>query len=126
MVSRYAPTDSETGTRTPAYVVNRPSLRVPYTRTVETKHASGQRIHGTVVSEEHPGAPARHYPVPTVDGRYEGLNEQLPQEITERLENTQVHFCGRLSTYTYIDQDQAIDRAFACVDRILGGRILSA
>ena len=39
-------------------------------RTVETKHASGQLIHGTVVSEEYPGSPARHYPVPTIDRRY--------------------------------------------------------
>ena len=125
MVSRYAPTATDDGTETAAYVVNRPSLRVPYTRTVETKHASGQRVRGTVVSEEHPGAPARHYPVPTVDGRYEALNAQLQQEIRQRLENLQVHFCGRLSTYTYIDQDQAIDRAFTCVEGILGGRILS-
>ena len=125
MVSRYEPTATEDGTRTAAYVVNRPSLRVPYTRTVETKHASGQRIGGTVVSEEHPGAPARHYPVPTVDGRYEALNAELQQEVRERLSNVQMHFCGRLSTYTYIDQDQAIDRAFACADGILGGRILS-
>lgn len=125
MVSRYVPTDTPDGTVTAAYVVNRPSERVPYTRTVETKHASGQQIGGTVVSEEHPGAPARHYPVPTVDGRYEERNAELQQEVRERLSNTQVHFCGRLSTYTYIDQDQAIDRAFTCVEGILGGRILS-
>ena len=121
MVSRYTPTDAPDGTVTAAYVVNRPSERVPYTRTIETKHASGQLVGGTVVSEEHPGAPARHYPVPTVDGRYEARNAQLQQEVRERLSNVQVHFCGRLSTYTYIDQDQAIDRAFACVDGILGG-----
>jgi UDP-galactopyranose mutase len=125
MVSRYVPTDTPDGTVTAAYVVNRPSERVPYTRTVETKHASGQQVGGTVVSEEHPGAPARHYPVPTVDGRYEERNAELQQEVRERLSNTQVHFCGRLSTYTYIDQDQAIDRAFTCVEGILGGRILS-
>ena len=125
MVSRYQPTDAEDGTITHAYVVNRPSTRVPYTRTVETKHASGQRVHGTVVSEEHPGAPARHYPVPTVDGRHEAHNLELQQEVRERLSKYAVHFCGRLSTYTYIDQDQAIDRAFSCVDRVLGGRASS-
>lgn len=125
MVSRYQPTDAEDGTVTPAYVVNRPSTRVPHTRTVETKHASGQRVHGTVVSEEHPGAPARHYPVPTVDGRHEAQNATLQQEVREQLAKYRVHFCGRLSTYTYIDQDQAIDRAFACADGVLGGRILS-
>ena len=61
----------------------------------------------------------------TVDGRYEARNLELQQEVRERLSNVQVHFCGRLSTYTYIDQDQAIDRAFTCVEGILGGRILS-
>jgi UDP-galactopyranose mutase len=114
MVSRYVPTEADDGTITPAYVVNRPSLRVPYTRTVETKHASGQRIGGTVVSEEHPGAPARHYPVPTIDGRHERRNEGLQDEIRNKLEGVPVSFCGRLSTYTYIDQDQAIERALVC------------
>jgi UDP-galactopyranose mutase len=107
------------GTRTAAYVVNRPSPRVPYTRTVETKHATGQRIHGTVVSEEHPGAQARHYPVPTVDGRNERQNDALKQEVLARLEGLPTFFCGRLSTYTYIDQDQAIERAFECAAEIM-------
>jgi UDP-galactopyranose mutase len=120
MVSRYTPTTSLDGTVTPAYVVNRPSERVPFTRTIETKHATGQAIHGTVVSEEHPGAPSRHYPVPTVDGRYERLNESMQREVRDRLSGVAVHFCGRLSTYTYIDQDQAIARAFDCADAVLG------
>jgi UDP-galactopyranose mutase len=114
MVSRYLPTSVPSGTATPAYVVNRPSLRVPYTRTVETKHASGQQILGTVVSEEHPGSSDRHYPVPTVDGENERRNEQLQQEVRVRLENLPTYFCGRLATYTYIDQDQAIGRALEC------------
>jgi UDP-galactopyranose mutase len=118
MVSRYEETRPEE-TRTPAYVVNRPSPRVPYTRTVETKHATGQRVGGTVVSEEHPGAPARHYPVPTVDGRNEGHNEALQAEVVAALDPLSVVFCGRLSTYTYIDQDQAIERAFSCADQVI-------
>ncbi len=118
MVSRYVPTEDPQGTVTPAYVVNRPSPRVPYTRTVETKHASGQQVRGTVVSEEHPGAPARHYPVPTVDGRYERRNEELQADVVARLAGVPVFFCGRLSTYTYIDQDQAIDRAMRCADDV--------
>jgi len=118
MVSRYVPTDDPLGTVTPAYVVNRPSPRVPYTRTVETKHATGQRIGGTVVSEEHPGAPARHYPVPTLDGRNERRNEELAAEVSKRLEGLPTFLCGRLATYTYIDQDQAIARAFTCADEV--------
>jgi UDP-galactopyranose mutase len=119
MRSSYVPTDTDDGTVTPAYVVNRPSLRVPYTRTVETKHASGQRIRGTVVSEEYPGAPARHYPVPTPDSRNELANAVLQDEVRARLAGVPTFFCGRLSTYTYIDQDQAIHRALACAADVL-------
>jgi UDP-galactopyranose mutase len=117
MVSRYVPTEVG-GTLTPAYVVNRPSPRVPYTRTVETKHATGQLVAGTVVSEEHPDAPARHYPVPTLDGRYERRNVELQGEVTARLGAVPTFFCGRLATYTYIDQDQAIERAFDCAEAV--------
>jgi UDP-galactopyranose mutase len=119
MVSSYHPVDSESGTITPAYVVNRPSLRVPYTRTVETKHATGQHIAATVVSEEHPGAPYRHYPVPTVDRRYEQRNAELQDAIREQLAPLPTFFCGRLATYTYIDQDQAIASAFECAAAVL-------
>ncbi len=125
MVSRYAAVDEPTATLSPAYVVNRPSLRVPYTRTVETKHATGQRINATVVSEEHPGADARHYPVHTLDSRHEQRNVALQRTICEMLEPVPVFFCGRLATYTYIDQDQAIARALECAAavarRITGG-----
>jgi UDP-galactopyranose mutase len=118
MRSRYVPTEDLSGTVTPAYVVNRPSMRVPYTRTVETKHATGQRIGATVVSEEHPGAPARHYPVPTVDERHERANRDLQDEIRASLAGVPAFFCGRLATYTYIDQDQAIARALACAAEV--------
>lgn len=118
MRSRYIPTDSPTDTVTAAYVVNRPSARVPYTRTVETKHASGQAIGGTVVSEEFPGAPARHYPVHTVEGENEATNLALQAEIRDACP-VPVAFTGRLATYRYIDQDQAIADAMATADGIL-------
>jgi UDP-galactopyranose mutase len=117
MVSRYAPTEPG-GTLTPAYVVNHPSERVAYTRTVETKHATGQQIAGTVVSEEYPGAPARHYPLPTVERTYERKAEALQEEIRARIDGVPTFFCGRLATYTYINQDEAIERAFICADQV--------
>lgn len=117
MRSRYVPTEGKDDTVTPAYVVNRPSLRFPYTRTVETKHATGQRIEGTVVSEEYPGAPARHYPVPTVDRRYERLNDELKDEL-RRSSPVPLFFCGRLANYQYINQDQAIEQGFAAVEEV--------
>lgn len=104
--SRYLPVGVNE-TVTPAYIINRPSLRVPYTRTVETKHATGQQIAGTVVSYEYPGAPARHYPVSTPDLRNERINEDLQREIREAVD-APVTFTGRLANYTYINQDQAI------------------
>ena len=116
--SRYVPVEAATDTLTAAYVVNWPDLRYPFTRTVETKHATGQRIAGTVVSEEYPGAPARHYPIPTVDRRFEALNERYKDEVRNALDRP-VYFCGRLANYLYINQDQAIEQAFACSAEVL-------
>lgn len=117
MRTTYHPTETADGTRTAAYVVNRPSPRVPYTRTIETKHASGQQVHGTVVSEEYPGSPARHYPVATVDRRFERRNDELKQEILSAAP-LPVFFCGRLANYQYINQDEAIGQAFDCAERV--------
>ena len=119
MRSRYVPTEAEADTVTPAYVVNCPSPTVPYTRTVETKHATGQSILGTVVSEERPGAPSRHYPVPTLDGLNQFRNQAMKDEVRER-SPLPVFFCGRLANYCYINQDQAIEQAFACASDVLG------
>ena len=117
--SRYIPVEDDDETRTAAYVVNWPDARYPFTRTIETKQATGQRIAGTVVSEEYPGAPARHYPVPTVDRRFEALNDRYKEEVRDKLDRP-VYFCGRLANYLYINQDQAIEQAFACAAEVLG------
>lgn len=116
--SRYVPVDRPDETLTAAYVANRPDARYPFTRTVETKHATGQRIDGTVVSEDFPGAPTRHYPVPTVDRRFETLNERYKVEVRAALDRP-VYFCGRLANYLYINQDQAIEQGFACSTEVL-------
>jgi len=114
-VSRYLPVDDPGGTLTPGYQVNRPSLRRPYTRTVESKHATGQLVPATVVTEEYPGAPARHYPVPTVDGRNERRNEELRDEI-RAVSPIPVLFCGRLANYQYIDQEEAIAQGMVAAE----------
>ena len=116
--SRYVPVERPEETRTAAYVVNWPDARYPYTRTIETKHASGQRIEGTVVSEEYPGSPARHYPVPTVDRRFEILNDLYKREVRDALDRP-VYYCGRLANYLYINQDQTIEQGFACAGEVL-------
>lgn len=119
LLSRVVPTDEPDGTATEAYVVNRPSARVPYTRTVETKHATGQLVGATVVSEEYPGSSDRHYPVATVDGRNQRANQELARAIVDRCPPGSVHLVGRLAEYLYINQDEAIRRGIDCAQRIL-------
>lgn len=119
MKTRHLPVSDPYGTVTPGYVVNHPSMRVPFTRTIETKHATGQNIMATVVSEEYPGSPARHYPVVTPDRRFEHQNELLKDEIRER-SPIPILFCGRLANYTYINQDEAIRDGFTIAAELLG------
>jgi UDP-galactopyranose mutase len=118
MKSTYVPLSHPEDTVTAGYVVNYPDLRYPYTRTVETKHATEQRIYGSVVSKEFPGAPHRHYPVPTVEHTYEQRNVELQAEIRAST-GTPVYFCGRLANYQYIDQDRAIQQGIDCAHQIL-------
>ena len=106
---------------TRAYTVNQPDPDVPFTRTVETKHASGQRIRGTVVCEEYPGHPAKHYPVPTSDHEHERRNRAL-QALIRREASMPVAFCGRLANYVYINQDEAILQGLLVGDDLLGSR----
>jgi UDP-galactopyranose mutase len=118
MRSRYVPTRDPRGTVSPAYVVNYPDARYPYTRTVETKHASGQAILGTVLSEEHPGAKRRHYPIPTIGRTYERRNDELKKLIRAEVP-ADIQFCGRLANYLYINQDQAIRQGLDCAQQVL-------
>ena len=120
VVARYHETAEPTDTCTAAYAVNEPQLEVPYTRTVETKHATGQRIRGTVVCQEYPGAPDRHYPIQTPDNVHERENERL-KELIRKAAPRPVSFCGRLATYRYINQDEAILDGLRAADGILAG-----
>jgi UDP-galactopyranose mutase len=120
VVARSYPTAGLDETRTPAYAVNEPRLEVPYTRTVETKHATGQRIRGTVVCEEYPGANARHYPIHTPERTHERENERL-QEFVRRSSPRPVTFCGRLASYRYLNQDEAILDGLRAADAVLAG-----
>jgi len=99
------------------YVINYPDLDVPYTRTVETKHATNQHVRASVVAYEYPGTDDKHYPFPTVDKVYEKENEKLKLFISEYFSN-KVSFCGRLANYQYINQDQAIEQAFSLFEKL--------
>ena len=119
--AHYYDTEAAHSTVTPSYMINQPDPDVPFTRTVETKHATGQEIQGTVVCEEYPGYPAKHYPVPTTDNRHERRNRELKDRIG--LESPMpVVFCGRLANYQYINQDGAILQGLVVGDELLERR----
>lgn len=115
-----------------AYVINRPGPEVSYTRTVETKHATGQSVSGSVVCREYAGAYGKHYPVPTPGRDYEHMNEEL-KRFAEQNSALPLLFCGRLANYQYINQDEAIRQgldaanlAISALRRGRGGRSLAA
>jgi UDP-galactopyranose mutase len=118
VAARFYPTEAVDGTRTPAYAINEPRLDVPFTRTVETKHATRQRIRGTVVCEEFPGGHGRHYPVHTSDSTYERENDRLKAFIRSSSPRA-VSFCGRLANYRYLNQDEAILDGLQVADAII-------
>lgn len=97
----------------PYAVVNRPSLDVPYTRTVEHKHFLHQQSKGTVITYEQsmdydPANPFMepYYPVPTPENtsKYEKYQQLAKDEKG-------VHFVGRLANYKYFNMDEAIRNA---------------
>lgn len=100
----------------PVVQVNYPNDH-DYTRVVEIKHVTGQKIPVTTVVREYPREPAPHrepyYPIPAPDcralyGRY--------AELAEREE--QVLFVGRLATYRYYNMDQVVGMALAEYDKL--------
>ena len=103
---------------TEAYQINHPSMNEPYTRTVETKHASSQIIEGSVVCKEYPVDNLRHYPILSKDNVNTQTNNNYKKQIVENL-NLPVYFCGRLANYQYINQDEAILQGFDTAKKIL-------
>ena len=103
---------------TEAYQINHPSMNESYTRTVETKHASGQSIKGSVVCKEYPVDNLRHYPILSKDNVNTQTNKNYKKQIVENLD-LPVYFCGRLANYQYINQDEAILQGFDTAKEIL-------
>ena len=102
---------------TEAYQINHPSLNDKFTRTIETKHASGQLIDGTVVCKEYPVSGLRHYPVLNKEDTNTKLNNKL-KEIINKNVSLPVFFCGRLANYQYINQDEAIVQGFTAAENL--------
>jgi UDP-galactopyranose mutase len=101
----------------PVGTVNEPDETVPYTRTTEFKHLSGQRSPLTTIVREFPRADGDpYYPIPRPENaalyaRYEALANQTPD----------VWFVGRLATYKYYNMDQCVGQALATFNRIRDG-----
>jgi len=91
----------------PEMQVNYPGLEVDYTRIVEIKHATGQKIDATTIVREYPadyeqtGEP--YYPVPMADSKE---LYQKYKALAAKEEN--VSFIGRLGTYRYYNMDQVV------------------
>jgi len=84
---------------------NYPSLKVPYTRIVEYKHATKQKNSKTTISKEYAtweGEP--YYPVPSEPNK---IIYEKYQAIAKDLEKQGVFFVGRLANYKYFNMDQA-------------------
>lgn len=99
----------------PAAVINHPSLKTPYTRTIEykylTKAVESDATFGgkTVVMKEFStsvGEP--YYPVPTT--RNKSLYEEYRKQAIQ-LADQGIYFVGRLANYKYFNMDQAIKNA---------------
>jgi UDP-galactopyranose mutase len=100
----------------PVSQVNFPSEDVPYTRTVEYRHITGQTAEVSTISRELPtdeGDP--FYPVPAPENRelyhrYSALAERDPE----------VTFVGRLARYQYLNMDQVTAQALVTFERVRG------
>lgn len=87
--------------------INEPSESVPFTRTTEYKHLTGQRHIKTIVSREFPRADGDpYYPIPRPENR--NLYERY-RRLAEREPN--VTFVGRLAEYRYYNMDQVVASA---------------
>ena len=102
----------------PAMQVNYPELAVPFTRIVEIKHATGQRVDATTIVREYPKAWQRgeepYYPIPAPDAHAAYLRYAKLAEA-----EANVSFIGRLATYRYYNMDQVVGMALTEADRLL-------
>ncbi|MEM1059830.1 MAG: UDP-galactopyranose mutase [Verrucomicrobiota bacterium] len=100
----------------PAMQVNYPNDH-DFTRILEIKHATGQKLPVTTITREYPQDhnPSRepYYPVPAPDTRelYRRYEELAAME-------TNVTFVGRLATYRYLNMDQVVGMALSQYEKL--------
>jgi UDP-galactopyranose mutase len=101
----------------PVGTVNEPDEKVPYTRTTEFKHLTGQQGSRTTIVREFPRADGEpYYPIPRPENaalyaRYQALAREADS----------VYFVGRLATYKYYNMDQCVGQALATFAHIRDG-----
>jgi UDP-galactopyranose mutase len=101
----------------PCVQVNYPGDGVPFTRSVEIKHVTGQKHPHTVLSFETPRAQGEpYYPVPSAGGK--ALYERYRLLAEEETARRDVYFCGRLAQYRYFNTDEVVQEALSCFRRI--------
>ena len=96
----------------PVGCINEPAEHVPYTRTTEYKHLTGQEHAKTILSREYPSATGDpYYPIPRPDNR-----ELYRKYATLASSQRHVTFVGRLAEYKYFNMDQVVASALATFD----------
>ena len=102
--------------------VNEPAESVPYTRTTEFKHLTGQASAATTIVREYPRADGDpYYPIPRpanaeLYARYASLAAGVPD----------TWFVGRLATNRYYNMDQCVGQALATFRKIAGEASVAA
>jgi UDP-galactopyranose mutase len=113
---RFEPETLEMEYFQPVVQVNYPN-DYEFTRIVETKHITGQKLPVTTIIREYPEdfAPGKepYYPIPAADAK------ALYQKYADLAgKQEKVSFIGRLATYRYYNMDQVIGMALAEFDRL--------
>jgi UDP-galactopyranose mutase len=102
----------------PAVQVNFPNDH-DFTRIVEIKHATGQRLPVTTIVREYPAdyGPGKepYYPIPAPDSK-----ELYSKYAARAQQEKQVSFVGRLATYRYYNMDQVVGMALGEFERLRG------
>lgn len=108
---RFEPETVQTEFYQPAMQVNYPNEH-EFTRIVEIKHATGQKLPVTTIVREYPAdyGPGQepYYPIPAPDAR---AHYEKYAALAAGLKN--VSFVGRLATYRYYNMDQVVGMALA-------------
>ena len=104
----------------PVAQINFPGADVPWTRTTEFRHMTGQVHDSSTIAVEYSrseGDP--YYPIPADESR------ALYKRYRERAnELTDVVFAGRLARYQYLNMDQVVGQALATFERLVqSGRV---